>query len=98
VKDWNPTEEAPARQGCEVLGHKLIDVVVVAVVDAVDVVQPSAPACSLTIAYPPLSERRHLHTIGIQPLAEVEVLHLDLMLTGYHATNNVLVLTDGGKG
>jgi hypothetical protein len=38
VKGRSPTEEAPARQGCKVLGHKLIDVVVVAVVDAVDTV------------------------------------------------------------
>jgi hypothetical protein len=33
----SPTEGTPARQGCEVLVHKLINVVVVAVVYAVDV-------------------------------------------------------------
>ena len=67
------------------LGHKLIDVVVIAVVDAVDVVQPSAPACSLTITYSTLREGRHLHTIGIQPLAEAEIF--DLVLTGWFSTS-----------
>jgi hypothetical protein len=42
------------------LCHKLIDVVVIAVVYAVDVSKPSVPACPLTIAYPTLGEGRNL--------------------------------------
>jgi hypothetical protein len=61
--------------------------VVVAVIYAVDVVQPSAPECPLTVAYPTLSKRRYLYTIGIQTVAEVEVLYLYLMLTGWFSTS-----------
>jgi hypothetical protein len=81
-----------------VLGHKLIDVVVEAVVYAVDVGEPTVPACPLTINYPTLSERRHFYTIGMQTLAEVEVLYLYLMLACCHASTDILVLTDGAKG
>jgi hypothetical protein len=42
-----------------VLCRKLINVVVIAVVDAVDVAKPSAPACPLTVTYPTLSEGCH---------------------------------------
>jgi hypothetical protein len=80
------------------LGQKLIDVVVVAVVYAVDVGKPAVPACPLTVAYPPLGEARHPTTIEIQTIAEVEVLYLYLMLTRYDGSNDVLMLTNGGKG
>src|SRR5829696_3944324 len=80
------------------LRHKLIDVVVITVVNAVDVSKPTAPACPLPIAYTPLGEARHPTTIDKQPVAEGEILYLYLMLTGRHASNDVLVLTDGGKG
>jgi hypothetical protein len=36
--------------------------------------------------------------IGIQSVAEVEVLDLYPMLAGCHASTDILVLTDGGKG
>jgi hypothetical protein len=45
----------------EVLGHKLINVVIVAVVHAVDVAQPIVPSHLLTVAYPPLGV-----SLGIQ--------------------------------
>ena len=44
----------------EALGHELVYVVVVAVVNAADVSKPSVPACPLTIAYPTLGEGRNL--------------------------------------
>jgi hypothetical protein len=89
---------APLDQVYEALGYKLINVVVVAVVYAVDVLQVSAPACPLAVTYPTLSKRRHPDAISIQTIAEVEVLHLYLMLTSCYAINDVLVLADGGKG
>jgi hypothetical protein len=63
------------------LRHELIDVVVVAVVFAVDVAQPSAPARPLPITDPILSEGRYPTTIDKQPVAEVEVFYLYPMLT-----------------
>ena len=64
------------------LGHELVDVVVVAVVYAVDVAQPTVPACPLWITHPPLREADHPGTIGINTVVEVEVLYLDLLHTG----------------
>jgi hypothetical protein len=72
--------------------------VVESVVDAVDVGYPSASARSLTITYPALGEADHPSTIGIHAVAEVEILHLDLVNTGCYGSNDVLVLADGSKG
>src|SRR5215210_1401141 len=47
---------APLDKVDETLHHKPIDVVVVAVVYAVDRAQPTVPACPLTITYPTLGE------------------------------------------
>jgi hypothetical protein len=58
----------------------------------------SAPERPLTIAYASLSKARHLDTIGVQPVAEIEALYLNLMLTGLDASTDVLMLADGGKG
>jgi hypothetical protein len=80
-----------------VLGHELIDVVVVAVVQAVDVVEPTVPACPFTVAYTPLGEAHHADTIGIQAIAEVKVLYLYPMLTCCYASNDVLVLAWDGE-
>ena len=64
------TSSAPfARSGYEVLCHKLVDVVVETVVKAVDVSQPTVPACPLPITYPTFSEARHPDTIGLQAVA-----------------------------
>ena len=57
-------------------------VVVEAVVYAVDVSLPTAPACPLPITYTSLSEACDPTTINNQTVAEVEVLYLYLMLTG----------------
>jgi hypothetical protein len=46
--------------------------------------------------YPAHSEGCHPTTIDIQTVVEVEVLYL--MLTCCHASRDVLVLADGGKG
>jgi len=61
----------------------------------VDVAQPSAPACPLAIPDPTLSEADHPATIGINTVAEVEVLYLYLMLASHNSSNDILVLTDG---
>jgi hypothetical protein len=50
------------------LGHKLVDVVVVAVVYAVDVSKPTVAAHPLTITYAFLGEGRH-PADGQRPLA-----------------------------
>jgi hypothetical protein len=71
--------------------------VVVADVQAVDVALSTAPACPLTVANPTLSEANHPATIGINAVAEVEVLYLYPMLTCWYAVNDVLVLTWGGE-
>ena len=64
------TSSAPfARSGYEVLCHKLVDVVVETVLKAVDVIQPTVPACPLPITYPTFSEARHPDTIGLQAVA-----------------------------
>jgi hypothetical protein len=80
-----------------VLGHELIDVVVVAVVQAVDVVEPTVPACPITVTYTPFGEARHPDTIGIQAIAEVKVLYLYPMLTCCYASNDVLVFAWEGE-
>ena len=67
-----------------------------AVVYGVDVAKPPAPARPLTITYPTLSKRRHPTTLDKQTVAEVEVLYL--MLTCCYGINDILVLTDEGKG
>ncbi|HSK81789.1 MAG TPA: ester cyclase [Rubrobacter sp.] len=59
---------------------------------------PPVPVCPLPITYTSLSETRHLHAIGNKSVAEVEVLYLDPMLTGRHASRDVLMLTNGCKG
>jgi hypothetical protein len=64
----------------------------------VDVSQPTVPTCPFPITDSPLGEGSYPDTIGIKPIAEVEVLYLYLMLTCCHPSNDVLVLTDGGKG
>src|SRR5215211_5713281 len=69
-----------------------------AVVNAVDVSKPSAPACPLPIADPTLSEANHPATIGIDDIAEVEVLYLYLLLARYDGSNDILMLADRGKG
>src|SRR5215213_1568636 len=69
-----------------------------AVVNAVDVSKPSAPACPLPIADPTLSEANHPAAIGIDAIAEVEVLYLYLLLASHNGSNDVLMLTDGGEG
>jgi len=57
------TSSAPfARSGYEVLCHKLVDVVVETVLKAVDVIQPTVPACPLPITYPTFSKARHPDT------------------------------------
>jgi hypothetical protein len=81
-----------------VLGHKLIDVVVEAVVEVVDVSEPTVPTCSLPIADPSLGEANHPATIAIDAVAEVEVLYLYLVLASHNSSNDVLVLADGSKG
>jgi hypothetical protein len=72
--------------------------VVEAGVYAVDVGKPSVPTRPLPITDPSLSEANHPATIGIDAVAEVEVLYLYLMLARYDGNNDVLVLTDRGKG
>jgi hypothetical protein len=61
----------------------------------VDVSKPTVPACPLPVADPTLSEANHPATIGIDAIAEVEVLYLYLMLARYDGSNDVLMLTDG---
>src|SRR5215217_1565048 len=80
------------------LGHKFVDVVVVSVVNAVDVVEPSVPTRPLPIANPSLGEGRYPDTIGVQAVAEIEVLHLHPMLAGHHAIGDVLMFANGGEG
>jgi hypothetical protein len=82
----------------QVSGHKLIYVVVEAVVYGVDVSKPTVPACPLPLTYPSLGEANHPSTIGIHAVAKVEVLYLHLMLASHNSSNDILVLTDGGKG
>jgi hypothetical protein len=77
--------------------HQLVGIVVVAVVLAVDVVEPTVPACPLTITYPSLCERRLVDIIGEKPVAEVEVLYLYPMLTRCRGINDVLVLAWEGE-
>ena len=69
-----------------------------AVVKAVDVGESTVPACPLTIADPTLNEANHPAIIGIDAIAEGEVLYLHLMLARHDSSNDVLVLADGGKG
>src|SRR5215210_5963169 len=80
------------------LGHKLVYVMVVAVLKAMDISKPTAPACPLPITYPSLGERCHPDAIGEKPIAEVEVLYLDPMLARRHAIGDVLVPANGGEG
>jgi hypothetical protein len=68
-----------------------------AVVKAVDVGQPTVPACPLPIAYPSIGEARHPTTIDKQTVAKVEVLYLYLMLTGCHPSNDVFMLAREGE-
>jgi len=58
------------------LRHKLVNIVVEAVVYAVDVTQPTAPACPLPLPYPAFGEGRHPNAIGIQTVSEVEIFYL----------------------
>jgi hypothetical protein len=69
-----------------------------AVVKAVNVSKPTVPSRPLTIAYPTLSKANHSGAIGIDAIAEVEVLYLYVVLARDNGRNDVLVLTDGSKG
>jgi hypothetical protein len=71
--------------------------VVEAVVYAVDVAQPSVPACPLPIAYSSLGEARHVDAIGEKTVAEVEGLYLYLMPTRCYGSNDVLALAWEGE-
>jgi hypothetical protein len=75
--------------------HKLVDIVVEAVLYAMDV---SAPTSPLPIADTTLSEADHPATIGIDAIAEVEVFYLYLMLASHNGIYDVLMLADGGEG
>src|SRR5215212_6618598 len=76
--------------------QKLVDIVVEAILDAgVDTASPRGPE---TVADPALSEANHPATIGIDAIAEVELLYLNLMLARDNGSNDVLVLADGGEG
>jgi hypothetical protein len=66
--------------------------VVEAVVYAVDVGKPTVPACPLPITYTYLGEGNHSGAIGIDAIAEVEVLYLYLMFACCYAVNVVLLL------
>jgi hypothetical protein len=72
--------------------------VVVAVVDGVDVAKPTVPARSFAVAYPAFGKGRHPNTIGIQTVAEVEVLFLYPMLTRCYAISDIPMFADGGEG
>src|SRR5215207_3512267 len=87
------------------LAHKLVDVVVETVVYAVDVVQPSAPACPQPIADPALPEGCHARRggpvggiVSVEGVREVGVLNLDRVAASGYCREYVLVLTDGSKG
>src|SRR5215208_1422746 len=92
------SSQEPALVAATISCDKFVHVMVEAVVNAVDVSKPTAPACPLSITHPTLSEANHPATIGIDAIAEVEVLYLYLMLARYDGSNDVLVLTDWGKG
>ena len=62
-----------------------------------DIVQLPVPAGQLTIIDPFLSEANHPATIGIDAVAEVEVLYLYLMLASHYGSNDVLVLAWEGE-
>ena len=70
---------------------------IVAVIQAVEVGKPSAPACPLLVAYWTPSKGRHPNAIGIKTITEVEVLYVYLKLSCRHAISDIPVLTDGGK-
>jgi hypothetical protein len=72
AKDERGTHRLPRsfdQAHAQALGHKLVYVVVVTVVEAVDVVQLAVPARPLAIAYPTLGEARHVDAIGIHTVA-----------------------------
>jgi hypothetical protein len=79
----------------QALGHKLVYVMVVTVVNAVDVTQLTVPACPLAIAYPTPGKADSSTTIGINTVAKIEVLYLYLILASHNGSNDILELADG---
>src|SRR5215207_6442150 len=84
------------------LRHKLVDVVVVAILDAgVDTATPGSPEA---VADPALAEGGHARgrpvrgIAGVEGVSEVEVLNLDGVAASSYPCEYVLVLADGGKG
>jgi hypothetical protein len=71
--------------------------VVEAVVYAVDVIQPTVPACPLPITYMSFGEGRNPTTIDKQTVDKVEVLYLYPMLTCCYAVNDVPVFAWEGE-
>src|SRR5215212_6573576 len=71
---------------------------VVTVVQAVDVAQPSVPACPLALPYASFGEARHPDCIGEQTVAEVEIFYLNLILACRHAIDDVFVLAYRSEG
>src|SRR5215203_3357348 len=84
------------------LRHKLINVVVVTVLDArADASGPRGPQA---VADPALAEGRHprggtvRRITGVQSVREIVVLHLDRVPTGGYPRENIPVAADGGEG
>src|SRR5829696_8325013 len=84
------------------LGHQLVYVVVVTVLDAgADAPGLRGPA---TVANPALTERCHPSRrpvrgiSGVEGISEIEVLDLDRVACGGYPRENILVPTDGCEG
>jgi hypothetical protein len=92
----------PLRSGHVALCHELVNVVVVAVLDArADASGPHGPQA---VADPALAEggpargRPVRGMAGVECVREVVVLHLDRIATGGYPREHVPMLTDGGEG
>src|SRR5215211_1120659 len=85
-----------------ILGHKLVHVVVVAVLDAgADAAGPRGPQA---VADPALAEGRHPRgrpvrgIAGVQSVREVVVLNLDRVASGGYPREKIPVAARGGEG
>src|SRR5215217_7879688 len=84
------------------LGHHLVNVVVIAVLDAR--ADPSGPRGPETVADPALAEGRHTRgrsvggISGVQSVREIVVLDFDRVAAGGYPREKILVPTHQGEG
>src|SRR5215203_1944626 len=102
VEERGPAFGTPLRSGHEALGHELVNVVVVSVLDAR--AEAAGPRGPQAVSDPAFAEGGHARGRPVRGIAcvegvrEIEVLYLDRVASGGYPREDVCVPAYGGEG